>query len=260
MTAPKPANEARRVDAVSLVGVSHSYGKTQALDSVSVTLNIGSCLLLGRNGAGKSTLSRILTGFESPTRGHLARGGRPVKSTAEWRQHHGQTGWLPQTLSAPMGLSVEQYLRYVAWLKSVPRASVESTIEEALTRTDLTGHRHKKLRQLSGGTFRRVGIAQAIVHSPTLVVLDEPTVGLDPEQRSYFHEIIKGLSTDRCLLISTHLLEDVDALADRVLILDTGKIQFDGDIESLRNLGSEASDSPQERLRSGFMSVVQADN
>lgn len=249
--------EARRSDAVGLSDVSHHYGPTQALDAINLILEVGSCLLMGRNGAGKSTLSRILAGFETPTHGRVLRGDAPVTSDAEWRHHHAQTGWLPQALSAPTGLSVEQYLRYVAWLKSVPRSSVEASIEEALVRTDLTEHRKKTLKQLSGGTFRRVGIAQAIVHSPTFVVLDEPTVGLDPEQRAYFHEIIRGLSVERHLLISTHLLEDVEALADRVLILDKGRLCFDGSIEALREQGSGIDGSAHDRLRSGFLSVVQ---
>ncbi len=258
VTIPAPDAEARRVEAVGLGHVSHSYGQTPALDSIDLTLQVGSCLLLGRNGAGKSTLSQILAGFLNPVQGHVLRDGKPVTSDQEWRHHHGQTGWLPQTLSAPMSLSVEQYLRYAAWLKSVPKSSVDAKLGEALVRTDLVEHRKKRLRQLSGGTLRRVGIAQAIVHSPALVVLDEPTVGLDPEQRSYFHEIIRGLSVDRLLFISTHLLEDVEALADRVLILDRGGIRFDGDVESLRDRGSDVAASTQERLRSGFLSVVRA--
>lgn len=257
MSAPSDSDKAHRVDAVGLVNVSHRYGQTRALTSVSLTLGRGTTVLLGRNGAGKSTLCRILTGLEPPTTGAVERAGTPIETTHQWRQHHAHTGWLPQSLAVPMSMTIDQYLRYAAWLKGLTAEESMTAIDDAIIKTDLSSHRRKRLKHLSGGTLRRAGIAQAIVHAPSLVVLDEPTVGLDPEQRSWFHEIIRELSSDRCLLISTHLLEDVEALAQRVIILDEGAVRFDDTVDRLRALGGGQDTSPQAALRAGFMSVVQ---
>jgi ABC-2 type transport system ATP-binding protein len=249
-------SEARRATAVGLADVSRRYGDVQALTSVSFTLGLGTTVLLGRNGAGKSTLSRILTGLETPSSGSVLRDGAAVTSRADWRHHHSQTGWLPQTLAAPMSMTVEQYLRYAAWLKTVPKAETNTAIDRAIHQVDLDDQRRRRLGQLSGGMLRRAGIAQAIVHDPHLVGLDEPTVGLDPEQRARFHDIIRTLATDRSLLISTHLLEDVEATADRILVLEQGSLSFDGTTDELQAMSSDGEDSSQSRLRSGFINIV----
>lgn len=249
-------SEARRAAAVGLTDVSRRYGQIQALTSVSLLLERGTTVLLGRNGAGKSTLSRILSGLDRPTSGEVTRGGALIATPAEWRLHHSITGWLPQTLAVPLSMTVEQYLRYAAWLKNVPKADVDTAIDRSIVQVDLSEQRRRRLGQLSGGMLRRAGIAQAIVHDPRLVVLDEPTVGLDPEQRARFHEIIRELASHRSLLISTHLLEDVEATAQRVIVLEKGRVCFDGTTSQLQDKSSDADESNQARLRSGFINVV----
>lgn len=261
MTTDHPGR-ADRPETVGLTGVTHRYKSVRALDDVTVVLRPGSTILLGRNGAGKSTLCRVLTGIEAPDAGDVVRAGDALDSTADWRRHHAATGWLPQHLAAPMSMRVEQYLRYACWLKDVDPADVESRLEVALVRTDLVAHRRRLLRQLSGGMLRRAGIAQAIVHEPSLLVLDEPTVGLDPEQRASFHQIVRSLAADRAVLISTHLLEDVEAFPGRVLVLDRGAICFDGTTEDLAARGRDGDvaerSSSQEQLRAGFLAVLAA--
>ncbi|WP_418058481.1 ABC transporter ATP-binding protein [Pimelobacter simplex] len=262
---------------VGLAGVTHSYKSVRALDGVTLHLRPGITVLLGRNGAGKSTLCRVLTGIERPDDGEVVRDGQALEHTADWRSHHARTGWLPQHLAAPMSMRVEQYLRYACWLKKVGATDVEARLEEAMVRTDLVEHRRRRLRQLSGGMLRRAGIAQAIVHEPSLLVLDEPTVGLDPEQRAWFHQIVRSLAADRTVFISTHLLEDVEAFPGRVVVLNRGAVCFDGTTDDLAAYGRAGSSeeaaaaavpaaapdvaessSPQERLRAGFLAVLAA--
>lgn len=277
--------QADRLTAVGLVGITQNYGNVLALHDVSLELGPGITVLLGRNGAGKSTLCRTLTGIERPDAGHIRHAGRALVGSQDRRAHHAQTGWLPQHIAAPLSMKVEQYLRYACWLKDVNAKEVEARIVRALARTDLVEHRRRPLRHLSGGMLRRAGIAQAAVHEPSLLVLDEPTVGLDPEQRAWFHHTVRELAKDRIVFISTHLLEDVEAFPGRVVVLNLGEVCFDGSTDDLAargrrsrlsgtdaatephgkspdhpddsdTLSSHGIGSPQEELRAGFLSVL----
>jgi ABC-2 type transport system ATP-binding protein len=152
-------------------------------------------------------------------------------------------------------MTVTQFLEYAAWLKEVPSADISRRVDDALDAADLAGVGRRRLGHLSGGMLRRVGIAQAIVHRPDFLVLDEPTVGLDPEQRAAFHERVPVLGRERTVLVSTHLLEDVTALAERTVILEGGTVAFSGSLEELAAVG-DGGDDLTERLRSGFLAVV----
>ncbi|MFL6159770.1 MAG: ABC transporter ATP-binding protein, partial [Marmoricola sp.] len=244
------------VPTVALASVTHRYGGTAALTEVDLVLGSGTTVLLGRNGAGKSTLCRILTGLLPPTSGQVEREGRALTTAADWRWHHGATGWLPQSPAVPGSMTVQQYLRYAAWLKGIGRRSVQEAVDTAIRDADLVLQRDQRLKALSGGMLRRVGIAQAVAHRPSLVVLDEPTVGLDPEQRAAFHQLIRDLSADRAVLLSTHLLEDASAVADRVVVLDQGRVRFDGSLEELSRLSPEPLPAGSEAVRAGFIAVV----
>ncbi len=261
---------------VGLAAVTHTYGSVKALQDVTLDLEPGTTVLLGRNGAGKSTLCRMLTGIERPDDGKLVRNGRELTRAEDWRAHHADTGWLPQHLAAPLSMRVEHYLRYASWLKRVTPTDVEMRVNESLRRTDLADQRARRLGQLSGGMLRRAGIAQAVVHEPRLLVLDEPTVGLDPEQRARFHDIVRTLAADRIVFISTHLLEDVEAFPGRVVVLNNGTVCYDATTEELadrgrrvRREGADASrseqgagsgydGSPHLDLRAGFLDVLAA--
>jgi ABC-2 type transport system ATP-binding protein len=222
-----------------------------ALDGATGALGPGVTVLLGRNGAGKSTLCRLLVGFEQPDSGVVTRDGVALDSIARWKRAHARTGWLPQDVRAPASMTVVQYLRYAAWLKGHPSRDLAGLVDEALARTDLHPQRNRRIGQLSGGMARRVGIARAIVHRPSFVVLDEPTVGLDPEQRAGFHQLITDLGTDHVVLLSTHLLEDACALADDLLVLDAGRIRFAGAVGDL-----PAGAADPDALRDWFLGIV----
>jgi ABC-type multidrug transport system ATPase subunit len=246
-------------NAVGLDSVTRRYGDVCALAGVSLDLRPGVTALLGRNGAGKSTLCRIIAGVEAADSGSLTRDGLPVVGRKAMRSHHRATGWLPQSFSAPAGMTVRQYVGYAAWLKEVPRSRIAGAVADALECADLQQLGTRRLRQLSGGMLRRVGIAQAIVHDPAFLVLDEPSVGLDPEQRSHFHQIVGDLARDRVVLISTHLLEDVEALARDVVVIDAGSVLFSDTVQMLARrapaphcLDDDASDP----LREGFLALV----
>jgi ABC-2 type transport system ATP-binding protein len=245
-------------DVVGLTAVTRKYGTTKALAGVTLEVTHGVTVLLGRNGAGKSTLCRIIAGVERPDQGMLTRAGRPVEDGPECRSHHRNTGWLPQSFTAPGTMTVRQYVTYAGWLKDIRRQDLPTKVDLALERVDLHDLATRRLGQLSGGMLRRVGIAQAIVHHPSFIVLDEPTVGLDPEQRNHFHEIIAGVADTRSILISTHLLEDVQAVARNVVVLDAGRVLFSGSVDALVRQGQTRDDDRQvvDPLRAGFLSVV----
>jgi ABC-2 type transport system ATP-binding protein len=244
---------------VGVASVTYRYGRVRALVDVSFDLRSGVTALLGRNGAGKSTLCRIIAGVEPADSGSLTRGGSPVRGRRATRAHHRETGWLPQSLSAPGGMTVRQYVSYAAWLKEIPRRRIDGAVGDALHRVDLDQVVSKRLRDLSGGMVRRVGIAQAIVHNPTLLVLDEPSAGLDPEQRDHFHQIVRSLASERVVLMSTHLLEDVEALGDDVVVIDAGAVRFSGPVATLARRASHMPGRDHDAsacLREGFLAVV----
>ncbi|WP_162598728.1 ABC transporter ATP-binding protein [Nocardioides gilvus] len=247
--------QAERGGVLGLRAVHKTYGSEHALRGVDLDLSPGITVLLGRNGAGKSTLCHILTGMEPADSGDVVRHGSPLLTRSDWRQHHRATGWLPQQLPVPAAMTVEEYLRHAAWLKALPRKDASDRIDAALVRVDLADLRGRRLGHLSGGMLRRAGIAQALVHDPDVVVLDEPTVGLDPEQRAWFHSALRDLSRDKCVLVSTHLLEDVEAFPGRVVVLDQGRVVFSDTTEALIDRG-EVGGTSQERLRSGFLHVL----
>lgn len=236
--------------------VSRSYGRVQALSHISVTISRGCTVLLGRNGAGKSTFCRILAGLEPPDSGSLVQAGGNVSGFRARRDYRGRVGYLPQSFATPPSVSVSDYLYYAAWLKGLPARQAKSSIAEVLAATDLADFSSRRLKTLSGGMIRRLGIAQALVAAPAVVVLDEPTVGLDPEQRAGFHDLLRRVAANRHVVVSTHLLEDVEAVADHVLVLDGGQQRFDGGLEALCRLGRGTQVT--EQLRTAFLATLSA--
>ncbi|WP_170970178.1 ATP-binding cassette domain-containing protein [Nocardioides jishulii] len=229
------------------------YDDRTALDEVSCALEPGVTVLLGRNGAGKSTLCRVLASAEQPTRGRVLGPEGPV---TDLRSHRARVGWLPQTPPVAAHMRAGDYLDYAAWLKGISRRDRPRAVAEALERTGLGARRGSRIGTLSGGMVRRLGIAQAIVHRPSLLVLDEPTVGLDPEQRVQFYATLRGaLDADTVTLLSTHLLEDVGELAERVLVLDAGRMRFAGALETFLAT-VPASPDGDGRIRRAFMAQL----
>lgn len=250
----RPRDSAGSVASLSVTvdQVSKRYRSTAALSGVSLELKPGVTAILGRNGAGKSTLMRLLVGVEEPTSGDVGVRGPGVSTRREQLR---STGWLPQAFGYPPRMRADDFVRYAAWLKEVDRRQVASSVDAAMELADVELARRRRLGELSGGTLRRVGLAAAMVASPVLVVLDEPTTGLDPEQRASMHERLRALAVERTIVMSTHLLEDVDALADRIYILDAGRVAWDGTVDEL---SQRSAPDPRSlgTLRASFLDIV----
>lgn len=214
--------------------------------------------LLGPNGAGKTTLMRVLATALPPTSGRvrlLPRDpDRPKRGDLRWVRR--RLGYLPQSFGFYPRFTAREFVEYLAWLKEVPADRVSLAVDTALRRVGLGDRADEKLKHLSGGMVRRVGIAQAIVNDPAVLLLDEPTAGLDPEQRVEFRSLLRELGTDTCVLISTHLVEDVASACTRVMLLDGGRIVFAGSPDDLAGQGAgHPGDSPIER---GYTAALHA--
>lgn len=226
------------------------HGRDFTLGPVSLAISSGVTCLVGANGAGKSTMFRLAAGVDRPTAGSIelvANNGRA------------SLGYLPQDPVLPRAATCEQFLYYVAWLYRVPSSLRDQAVKDALSSTGLLDKQTTRIGTLSGGMVRRLGIAQALVHEPGLVLLDEPTAGLDPRQRIALRETISGISHGRIVLMATHLVEDVRAVAQRVIVLDCGQVVFDGDVPSLaQNAAPDApGDTDLERAIASLLGPMQ---
>lgn len=209
---------------VALLGVTVRYGRATALDDVSVSFSPGVTGLLGHNGAGKSTLMGVLTGMVRPSVGQVRLSGVPVDSRGSRTELRRSLGVLPQRFEAFPAFRVREFLEYAAWLRRLPTGETPSAIERALSLVGLTGLADRRLKDLSGGMLQRVGIACAVVHRPRVLVLDEPSNGLDIEQRAAFRDIVRSLDPGTTTIISSHLAEDIAAVCQRVVVLQQGRV------------------------------------
>jgi ABC-type multidrug transport system ATPase subunit len=180
-------------------------------------------LLLGPNGAGKSTLMRLLSGFDRPKLGEVRIGG-----VAERRELFRRVGWMPQEVQPGRGMTVAEQVEYVAWVAGHSRRQARESAREAISRVDLDDKRDARTDRLSGGQLRRVGLAQALVRQGEVLLLDEPTAGLDPAQALNFRSLLKDLDCPGGIVISTHQINDLVDDVDRVVILADAEIKFDG--------------------------------
>ncbi|MDQ1293620.1 MAG: type transport system ATP-binding protein [Actinomycetota bacterium] len=234
--------------------VTHRYrGGTVALDDVKAQWPHGTIALLGPNGAGKSTLLRILVGDLTATSGRIAFptgvGGHDDEGGRSG------LGYLPQKASWPGHFSVEEFAFYFCWVHGVPKRQRASRTAEVIEAVDLGRHAKVKLAALSGGQHRRAMLTQALVGDPAVLVLDEPTAGFDPGQRILFRELVGRLGTDRTIILSTHLIEDVESLATWVTVLDQGTVAFDGAITEFAPLG-EGTRSGSSLLEKAYLNVL----
>ncbi len=209
------------------------YGDFTAVRDVSFTVQEGEILgMLGPNGAGKTTTLRMLTGYLRPTEGSVRVAGHDL--AAEPIQARRQIGYLPENVALYPEMRVEEYLAYRGKLERLSRAELKERIPEVLDRCLIADVRRQIIGTLSKGYRQRVGLAAAILHEPRVLMLDEPTVGLDPKQIIAIRQLIRELGRDRTLLLSTHILPEVELLCQRVLIIDKGRIVDQGTPESLR--------------------------
>ena len=218
------------------IRVSHltkTFGAQAAVDDVSFRAEVGVTGFLGPNGAGKSTTMRMITGFLQPSGGEVTLGGEQAWPTRPAVRRC--VGYLPEHNPLYTELYVREYLRYVASLHGVGKA--KARVDEVIERVGLTREVNKVIGQLSKGYRQRVGLAQAIVHDPPVVILDEPTNGFDPNQLADIRALIRELGQTKVVLLSTHIMQEVQALCQRVLIIDGGRLVADDPIERLGDIG-----------------------
>jgi len=241
------------IDAEAL---SQRYGRTPVIDGLSFSVPSGVTVLLGPNGAGKTTLLDMIATLRKPAGGTLSVLGLNAARRPGLLEIRRRTGFLPQFFGYPPGFTTIQFLEYCGWLKKIPDSALRNAAERAVELVDLVDVGDRPLRSLSGGMRRRVGIAQALIHEPDLVILDEPAVGLDPQQRMQFRSLVRDSSGHRSFLISTHLVEDVKHLASQVIVLVGGRVAFHGTPAELTALAADdaVGDSPLER---GYSTVLE---
>lgn len=213
---------------VSGVTVVYRSKATPALDDVSFRLGKGVTSLVGRNGSGKSTMLRILAVLHQRYEGTVAILGYDPQSRRGRSQIRSRSGYLPQSFTFTPSLTVTEFVAYCAWLKGIPRAERAAKVDAAVVSVELDRERDTKLGALSGGMLRRAGIAQAIVNDPSVLILDEPASGLDPEQRITLRNLVTALGRDRTVLTSTHLIDEAALHSDRILLLIDGRVAFQG--------------------------------
>ncbi len=241
--------------AVHAEGLQVRAGRHLAVDRLDLALGTGVHGLLGPNGAGKTTLMRALATVVKPAGGRLTLLGESVDGRADLRRIRRGLGYLPQQFGFYPRFTVREFVEYMAWLKEVPKSAVPGAVQRAVDRVGLTAKADARMKTLSGGMLRRAGIAQAIVNDPEILLLDEPTVGLDPEQRLDFRELLRDLGVDSCVLVSTHLVEDVAVACTDVVMINEGRLVYQGTPDDLVTRGGQgdAGDSAAERGYSALL-------
>lgn len=211
--------------------VSKDFSLLRAVDCVNYTMKKGVYGLLGINGAGKTTLMRMLCTIIKPTEGEIKWNGKDIFELGE--TYRGILGYLPQEFGYYPDMSIYDYLMYIASIKGIRQHVAKKRVDQLLQQVALSKYRKRKMRALSGGMVRRVGIAQAMLNNPQILVLDEPTAGLDPNERVRFRNLISELSEDRLVLLSTHIVSDVEFVANEIILMKEGRFFYTGSSENL---------------------------
>ncbi|SHF65236.1 ABC transporter ATP-binding protein [Pedobacter caeni] len=219
---------------VRIKGLSHRYSTSWAIRDINIEIpRTGILGLLGSNGAGKSTTMNILCGVLTPTTGEVIINGIDLSKAPEKAKQ--EIGFLPQTPPLYLDLTVDEYLKHCAILRSVEKSQLKAAMDEVKERCALTHISKRLIKNLSGGYKQRVGIAQAIIHKPKLVVFDEPTNGLDPNQILEVRALIKDIATDKAVILSTHILTEVQYLCKDIVMIESGRIVFADTMEAFDN-------------------------
>ena len=211
---------------IKLENISKKYKSVKALDNINLEINSPAMIgFVGPNGAGKSTLMKMLVGQLLPTSGSITVDGVPLNKNEKNLKE--RLGYLPQDFGLYEELTVEEFLDYMACLKGI-KENKEGSIDRVISMTSLEEKRKFRIKTLSGGQKQRVGIAQAILNDPELLIVDEPTVGLDPEERIKFRNLFSEGSKDRMVILSTHIIEDIESICNSIIVLNKGNILFVG--------------------------------
>ena len=222
---------------LELDGLTKEFGDFTAVNHINLTMTNGVYGLLGVNGAGKTTLMRMLCTLLKPTSGTICCNGKDIfNMDSEYRK---LLGYLPQDFGFYPEFTVEDYLLYIAALKGIRPVVAKKRVKELISKVGLSKAAHKKMKKLSGGMKRRAGIAQAMLNNPKILILDEPTAGLDPNERIRFRNLISELSEDRLVLLSTHIVSDIEYIANEIWLMKDGEILHKGSIDELINSMTE---------------------
>lgn len=210
------------------------YGVQKAVDNISLKIATGEIIgFLGPNGAGKTTTMKIITSYISADEGEVYIGGRSVKEDPVGLKKY--IGYLPENNPLYPDMPVIEYLEFCGRLQGIGKNNLEKRVAEMIRITGLNREKHKKIGELSKGYRQRVGLAQAMIHDPQILILDEPTSGLDPNQIAEIRKLIRELGREKTVILSTHILPEVEATCDRIFIINKGKLVADGTADSLRN-------------------------
>lgn len=219
---------------ISVKSLSKLYGSQKAVDDISFEIKTGEIVgFLGPNGAGKTTTMKIITAYMSPSSGTVRVGDLDVSQDAESIKP--LIGYLPENNPLYLEMPVLDYLAFVADVQGVAKGDIPGRVRSVVASCGLNKEKHKKIQELSKGYRQRVGLAQALIHDPEILVLDEPTTGLDPNQIVEIRNLIREVGKEKTVLLSTHILPEVEATCDRILIIKDGKIVADGTAQSLKN-------------------------
>lgn len=222
---------------ITIENLTKKFGGQRAVDNITFQVNTGEILgFLGPNGAGKTTTMRMITNFINPTEGGISIGGKSMEDAPEEIRRH--IGYLPENNPLYPDMPVIDYLEYVGGLQGISKDELPYKVVDMIRITGLNAEKHKKIGELSKGFRQRVGLAQAMIHEPEILILDEPTSGLDPNQIVEIRKLIRELGREKTVILSTHILPEVEATCDRILIINRGRIVADGTAENLRKQAS----------------------
>lgn len=219
---------------INIEHLNKSYGKQKTLNDICLHIPVGMYGLLGENGAGKTTLMRILSTLLEPTSGNIRINGVDIKDKKNIRKI---IGYLPQEFSVYPNMSVYSALDYLGILAELPKNLRRERIHQLLKQVNLEQEKNKRFKNLSGGMKRRLGIAQALLNNPEVLIIDEPTAGLDPEERLRFYNLLSELAVDRIILLSTHIAMDIESTCSNVAVLCAGNVIFEGGMKELLQTG-----------------------
>mgnify|MGYP002588699331 FL=1 len=213
---------------INILEITKEYKGKKAVDSLSLTLTNGVYGLLGANGAGKTTLMNLICMLVKPESGEIQFNGADIADMGEEYRRH--LGFLPQNFEGYPDFTAQEFLEYIAALKGV---SIDDRLDYLLESVGMSDEIHRKIRTFSGGMRRRIGIAQAMINDPDILILDEPTAGLDPKERARFRNIISSLSREKIIILSTHIVSDIEHIADNIIIMKDGRLLDTGAPESI---------------------------
>jgi len=222
---------------IKIENLTKTFGGQRAVDSISFEVKTGEILgFLGPNGAGKTTCMRMITNYLIPDEGSIFIGGKSLLDHTEELKSH--IGYLPENNPLYQDMPVIDYLEFVAALQGISKANISLRVAEMIRVCGVNPEKHKKIGELSKGYRQRVGLAQAMIHDPDILILDEPTSGLDPNQIVEIRKLIRELGKEKTVILCTHILPEVEATCDRILIINNGRIVADGTAETLRSQAS----------------------